>query len=171
VAKQLLLISEVAALGAYSSQVLSTLTAHLVFAVTVTRTRHRLVRMRGLCWSWNSFSAWPTPTTSTVSAGPSQRRQVQRSYQHRHHELLTQDKPEHGYAVNITCCQKLQQAIGYITCCQQLLAGSSSSAPALHAAGLAQNNYLKDKAFLNYLKYLDYWRQPQYAKYIRSAHT
>lgn len=36
-------------------------------------------------------------------------------------------------------------------------------------AGLAQNDYLKDKAFLNYLQYLEYWRQPQYAKYIRSV--
>jgi mediator of RNA polymerase II transcription subunit 31 len=33
--------------------------------------------------------------------------------------------------------------------------------------GLAQNKYLEDKAFLNYLKYLEYWRQPQYATYIR----
>ena len=39
--------------------------------------------------------------------------------------------------------------------------------PAALPAGLAQNKYLEDKAFLNYLKYLEYWRQPQYAKYIR----
>lgn len=39
---------------------------------------------------------------------------------------------------------------------------------ALHlCAGLAQNDYLKDKAFLNYLQYLEYWRRPEYAKYIR----
>ncbi|KAF6252762.1 mediator of RNA polymerase II transcription subunit 31-like protein [Scenedesmus sp. NREL 46B-D3] len=35
---------------------------------------------------------------------------------------------------------------------------------------LAQNKYLEDKAFLNYLKYLEYWRQPQYATYIRFPH-
>ncbi|WIA10931.1 hypothetical protein OEZ85_011096 [Tetradesmus obliquus] len=35
---------------------------------------------------------------------------------------------------------------------------------------LAQNKYLEDKAFLNYLKYLEYWRQPQYASYIRFPH-
>lgn len=34
-------------------------------------------------------------------------------------------------------------------------------------AGLAQNKYLEDRAFLNYLKYLEYWRQPKYAQYIR----
>lgn len=34
-------------------------------------------------------------------------------------------------------------------------------------AVLAQNLYLEDPAFLNYLKYLDYWRQPQYAKYLQ----
>jgi mediator of RNA polymerase II transcription subunit 31 len=33
--------------------------------------------------------------------------------------------------------------------------------------GLAQNKYFEDKAFLNYLKYLEYWRRPEYAKYIR----
>jgi hypothetical protein len=43
------------------------------------------------------------------------------------------------------------------------------SAAAAAAAGLAQNKYLEDKAFLNYLKYLEYWRQPQYATYIRCS--
>ncbi|KAI8852267.1 SOH1-domain-containing protein [Chytridium lagenaria] len=31
---------------------------------------------------------------------------------------------------------------------------------------LAQNRYFDDEAFLNYLKYLSYWREPQYAKFI-----
>ncbi|KAJ3110871.1 hypothetical protein HDU96_006176 [Phlyctochytrium bullatum] len=31
---------------------------------------------------------------------------------------------------------------------------------------LAQNQYFEDKAFLNYLKYLLYWREPKYAKFI-----
>lgn len=35
------------------------------------------------------------------------------------------------------------------------------------APGLAQNKYFEDTAFLNYLKYLEYWRRPEYAKYIR----
>lgn len=35
------------------------------------------------------------------------------------------------------------------------------------APGLAQNRFLDDPAFVHYLKYLEYWRQPQYAKYIR----
>lgn len=33
-------------------------------------------------------------------------------------------------------------------------------------AGLAQNRYFEDLAFLNYLKYLQYWRQPAYAKFL-----
>lgn len=33
-------------------------------------------------------------------------------------------------------------------------------------AGLAQNRYLEDPAFLEYIRYLQYWRQPQYARFI-----
>lgn len=31
---------------------------------------------------------------------------------------------------------------------------------------LAQNDYLSDPSFLAYLDYLNYWRKPQYAKYL-----
>ncbi|MEJ1273204.1 mediator complex subunit 31 [Cricetulus griseus] len=31
---------------------------------------------------------------------------------------------------------------------------------------LAQRGYFKDKAFVNYLKYLLYWKEPEYAKYL-----
>jgi len=31
---------------------------------------------------------------------------------------------------------------------------------------LAQQGYFKDKAFLNYLEYLNYWKKPEYAKYL-----
>jgi len=31
---------------------------------------------------------------------------------------------------------------------------------------LAQNGYMKDAAFVNYLKYLLYWKKPEYAKFI-----
>ncbi|KAI9349489.1 mediator complex, subunit Med31, partial [Zopfochytrium polystomum] len=31
---------------------------------------------------------------------------------------------------------------------------------------LAQQRYFNDPAFLNYLKYLDYWRRPEYSKLI-----
>lgn len=31
---------------------------------------------------------------------------------------------------------------------------------------LAQNRYFEDPAFVNYLHYLLYWKQPKYAKYI-----
>ena len=34
------------------------------------------------------------------------------------------------------------------------------------AAGLAQNRYFEDEAFLEYLKYLLYWQQPQYARFV-----
>jgi mediator of RNA polymerase II transcription subunit 31 len=34
------------------------------------------------------------------------------------------------------------------------------------AAGLAQNRYFEDEAFQNYLKYLQYWQQPQYARFV-----
>ncbi|XP_035777898.1 mediator of RNA polymerase II transcription subunit 31-like isoform X2 [Anopheles albimanus] len=32
---------------------------------------------------------------------------------------------------------------------------------------LAQRGYFKDAAFVNYLKYLLYWKEPEYAKYIK----
>ncbi len=31
---------------------------------------------------------------------------------------------------------------------------------------LAQNRYFDDPAFCNYLAYLQYWRRPEYAKFI-----
>lgn len=33
-------------------------------------------------------------------------------------------------------------------------------------AVLAINRYFDNPAFMNYLQYLKYWKQPQYAKYI-----
>ncbi|KAM7231779.1 hypothetical protein CapIbe_016540 [Capra ibex] len=35
---------------------------------------------------------------------------------------------------------------------------------------LAQRGYFKDKAFVNYLKYLLYWKEPEYAKYLNCLH-
>ncbi|CAH1757555.1 1165_t:CDS:2 [Entrophospora sp. SA101] len=35
----------------------------------------------------------------------------------------------------------------------------------------AQKDYFQDRAFLNYLKYLRYWKQPEYAKYIIYPHA
>ena len=32
--------------------------------------------------------------------------------------------------------------------------------------GLAQNRYFDDPAFLKYLAYLQYWKQPQYARFV-----
>jgi mediator of RNA polymerase II transcription subunit 31 len=32
---------------------------------------------------------------------------------------------------------------------------------------LAQRDYFKDPAFVNYLKYLLYWKQPEYAKFLK----
>ncbi|CAI5795162.1 mediator of RNA polymerase II transcription subunit 31 [Podarcis lilfordi] len=32
---------------------------------------------------------------------------------------------------------------------------------------LAQRGFFKDKAFVNYLKYLLYWKEPEYAKYLK----
>lgn len=32
---------------------------------------------------------------------------------------------------------------------------------------LAQRGYFKDQAFVNYLKYLLYWKEPDYAKFIK----
>ncbi|KAG0597348.1 hypothetical protein M758_UG330600 [Ceratodon purpureus] len=36
---------------------------------------------------------------------------------------------------------------------------------------LAQNRYFDDEAFVGYLKYLLYWKQPEYAKYIMYPHA
>ena len=58
----------------------------------------------------------------------------------------------------------MPQRLGDTDCKLSVAAATPSSR---HAAGLSQNRYLEDPAFLNYLKYLEYWRQPQYAKYIR----
>ena len=35
---------------------------------------------------------------------------------------------------------------------------------------LANQNYLRDEAFLDFLRYLRYWKQPEYAKYITYPH-
>lgn len=32
---------------------------------------------------------------------------------------------------------------------------------------LAQRGFFKDAAFINYLKYLLYWKEPQYARYLK----
>ena len=32
---------------------------------------------------------------------------------------------------------------------------------------LAQRDYFKDPAFVNYLNYLQYWKKPEYAKFIK----
>lgn len=32
---------------------------------------------------------------------------------------------------------------------------------------LAQRGYLKEQTFVNYLKYLQYWREPEYARYLK----
>ena len=33
-------------------------------------------------------------------------------------------------------------------------------------ADLAQSRYLDDASFIGYLKYLQYWHEPQYARYV-----
>lgn len=35
---------------------------------------------------------------------------------------------------------------------------------------LAQNRYFEDEAFIGYLKYLQYWQQPEYTKFIMYPH-
>ncbi|KAL5787387.1 hypothetical protein ACOSP7_004336 [Xanthoceras sorbifolium] len=35
---------------------------------------------------------------------------------------------------------------------------------------LAQNRYFEDEAFIGYLKYLQYWKQPEYVKFIMYPH-
>lgn len=32
---------------------------------------------------------------------------------------------------------------------------------------LAQRGYFKEQNFINYLKYLQYWKEPDYAKYLK----
>lgn len=32
---------------------------------------------------------------------------------------------------------------------------------------LAQNGHLKNKCFINYIKYLQYWKRPEYCKFLR----
>lgn len=36
-----------------------------------------------------------------------------------------------------------------------------------HFKVLAQRGYLKEQTFVNYLKYLQYWREPDYARYLK----
>lgn len=35
---------------------------------------------------------------------------------------------------------------------------------------LAQNKYLQDPSFIAYLNYLQYWKKPEYAKYVLYPH-
>jgi len=37
----------------------------------------------------------------------------------------------------------------------------------LNYSVLAQRGYFKDQSFINYLKYLLYWKEPDYAKFIK----
>lgn len=32
---------------------------------------------------------------------------------------------------------------------------------------LAQNGHFKNKSFINYINYLQYWKKPEYSKYLR----
>ncbi|KAK2662383.1 hypothetical protein Ddye_000957 [Dipteronia dyeriana] len=36
---------------------------------------------------------------------------------------------------------------------------------------LAQNRYFEDEAFIGYLKYLQYWKRPEYVKFIMYPHS
>ncbi|KAF5830643.1 SOH1-domain-containing protein [Dunaliella salina] len=36
---------------------------------------------------------------------------------------------------------------------------------------LAQNRYFEDPAFVSYLEYLLYWKEPKYAKYLQYPHA
>lgn len=38
-------------------------------------------------------------------------------------------------------------------------------------AGLAQNRYLEDDTFVRFLKYLLYWKRPEYAQFIIYPHS
>lgn len=37
----------------------------------------------------------------------------------------------------------------------------------VHSIVIAQRGYFKDQTFINYLKYLTYWKEPEYARYIK----
>ena len=43
--------------------------------------------------------------------------------------------------------------------------------PPRHRAGLAQSRVLADPAFAAYLRYLLYWRRPEYAKFVVYPHA
>lgn len=66
-----------------------------------------------------------------------------------------------GYRIDSKLCSIRSQQLADTT----LLLSGPHSRPL--ATGLAQKKYLEDKAFLNYLQYLEYWRKPEYAQYIR----
>ncbi len=36
---------------------------------------------------------------------------------------------------------------------------------------MAQHQFFEDEAFIRYLKYLQYWKQPEYAKYVIYPHA
>lgn len=59
----------------------------------------------------------------------------------------------------------------YLNCKFQLIIFHStfnSLSPLFYPpADLAQRGYFKDKAFINYLDYLQYWKRPEYAKFIK----
>ena len=40
----------------------------------------------------------------------------------------------------------------------------------MRGADLAQHRYLDEDSFVDYLDYLQYWREPQYCKYILFPH-
>uniref|UniRef100_A0A672JRM2 Mediator of RNA polymerase II transcription subunit 31 n=1 Tax=Sinocyclocheilus grahami TaxID=75366 RepID=A0A672JRM2_SINGR len=46
----------------------------------------------------------------------------------------------------------------------------SQKYPVFHCAVLAQRGYLREKPFVNYLKYLLYWKEPEYAKFLKYPH-
>ena len=47
----------------------------------------------------------------------------------------------------------------------------SLAAPPKTPAGLAQNRLFDDPAFVSYLSYLQYWRQPAYAAHLTYPHA
>lgn len=56
---------------------------------------------------------------------------------------------------------------GMLICCAGVHKQSPERCPA--SADLVQARYMDDQAFIGYLRYLLYWHQPQYAKYIMYA--